>query len=492
MQTKTPFLTGFPTLLSGSAKRKNQDIVASDFQSLQLKDGGELSQQLHHEIPAQLLADHTESARERIYTDIVVFWAFLGQVLSDDKSCKKAVSRVKQWLRRKGKPEPSSATTSYCNARMRLPVDMLQAVNTHLYDQLDRELPRDSLWRGFSIFAEDGTSVQAPDTEANQKEFPQPSTQADGCGFPVVGLVGLVSLGHGGLRDFSCDEVNGSEHKGHQENLVHLGKGDLLIGDRLYSSYEIITTLQQKEVAYIGRPHPGRKVDFRKGKKIAKNQRIITLDKPRQQTSSSLLSKEQWADLPDQVEVRLVRTYGPDRDGKKRKLYVITTLLDPIEYPSEEILSLYAHRWEIELNFRDIKTTMKMEMLRTKSPDLVKKEILMFMIAYNSIRLLMLKAGNVAGVNHRRISFKATIQVLEESKVNFVDIACHPRLLKNQRQALLSEIADHVVKARPGRNEPRKKKLRPKPYGWLQKPRHHYFEHFTDENPPAKILDRCS
>ena len=121
---------------------------------------------------------------------------------------------------------------------------------------------------------------------------------------------------------------------------------------------------------------------------------------------------------------------------------------------------------------------------------MIEKEILMFMIAYNAIRLLMLKAGNLAGVNHRRISFKATLQILDESRVNFVDIACHPRLLKTERHALLSEIADHVVKERPGRNEPRKKKLRPKAYGWIQKPRHQYFEHFTDNNPPSKILDQ--
>jgi len=485
MQINTPFLTGFPTLLCGSTKKTNQEIAATKFQALQLKDGGELSQQLRNEISAQFLSKHSESARDRIYTDIVVFWAFLGQVLSEDMSCKKAVSRVRQWFRRRGRKEPAADTASYCEARMRLPVEMLRATNAHLVDQLDRELPQDSTWRGFHVYAEDGTSVQAPDTVANQEVFPQPSSQAEGCGFPAVGLVGLVNLGHGGLKDFSCDQADGSEHKGHQENLVHLSYGDLLIGDRLYSSYEIIAGLMSKEVAYG-------KIDFRKGKKIAKNQRLVKWEKPRQQSPKSLLGKEEWEALPNELEIRLIKTMGPDRDGKKRTLYVISTLLHVDLYPAEEILSLYAHRWEIEMNFRDIKTTMKMEMLRTKSPAMIKKEILMFMIAYNAIRLLMLKAGNLAGVNHRRISFKATLQILDESRVNFVDIACHRKLRETERHALLSEIADHVVKERPGRNEPRKKKLRPKAYGWIQKPRHQYFEHFTDDNPPSKILDQCS
>lgn len=188
----------------------------------------------------------------------------------------------------------------------------------------------------------------------------------------------------------------------------------------------------------------------------------------------------------------MIRTQGPDREGRRRTLYIVTTLLDNVEYPAEEIVSLYAHRWEIELRYRDIKTTMGMEMLRTKTPEMIEKEILMYMIAYNLVRLLMLQAGKLYGINHRRISFKATIQILEEARVNFVDVADKPRIRAREKETLLDEIANKIVKERPGRNEPRKKKLRPKSYGWVQKPRHQYFEHFTNENPPSKILDQCA
>ncbi|MFT4639175.1 MAG: hypothetical protein ACI8T1_002499 [Verrucomicrobiales bacterium] len=147
------------------------------------------------------------------------------------------------------------------------------------------------------------------------------------------------------------------------------------------------------------------------------------------------------------------------------------------------------HRWEIELRFRDIKTMMRMAMIVTKSPERVHTEVLMHMIAYNAIRLLMLKAGKARGVSHRRISFKGVIQVMEESRVGFEKAS--GKTHQKEKDNLLRRIAERVVIERPGRNEPRKKKRRPKSYGWLQKPRHSYFEHFRDENPPRKILDEA-
>lgn len=492
MLTKTPFLPGLSTLLCGSAKRKNQDIVAAKYKGLAENGIGELSQQLSNELPAEFLQSLSETKRERVYTNVVTFWAFLGQVIAEDQSCRRAVSRVRQWFKRQKREVPSSDTKSYCSARYALPVEMLKSVHRHICDQLDRELPTDSLWRGFSVYAEDGTSAHMPDTEANQEKYPQPCTQDEGCGFPVIKLCGLINLGHGGLRDFTGSAIETSEQKGHDQLETYLTKGDLLIGDRLYSSFEIITRLKVKGIEYIGRHHHARKIDFRRGKKISKNQRIVSWSKPPIQQSSSCVSKEEWEALPASIEMRLIRTKGPDRNGKLRTLYVVTTLLDQIKYPAEEVSSLYAHRWEIEVRFRDIKTTMGMELLRTKAPEMVEKEILMYMIAYNLVRLLMLKAGNLYQVNHRRISFKAAIQILEEARTNFVDIADKPRLRAGEKDIMLGEIAEQIVPERPGRSEPRHKKRRFKPYGWIQRPRHQYFSHFKYDNPPAKVLDQCA
>ena len=491
MLTKTPFLAGFSTLLCGRSKRKKQDVLVEQRKGICERSPDGLSKQLNSEISPELLSSQSATQRDRIYPNAVTFWAFLAQVLSEDGSCARAVARVQEWMHAKGLPVPSASTSSYAEARKVLPIEMLREVNRSLCDQLDQTLSTDDQWRGFRVKAEDGTSVQMPDTPANQAAYPQPSGQAPGCGFPVIGLVGLIDLNHGGLRDFAESTVETGELRGHDQLETYLKEGDLSVGDRLYSSYEGIARLKGKGVEFIGRNHQARKLDFRKGRKIGPNERLQKWIKPRQQPSLSRLPAKEWEALPDEIEMRIIRTKGPDREGKQRTRYVVTTLIDAEKYPLEEVASLYVHRWEIELRFRDIKTTMGMEMLRTKSSEMVRKEVMMHMIAYNAIRLLMLKAGKACGVSHRRISFKGVIQVMEESRLGFEKAIGKPRQEAKEKDNLLRRIAERVVIERPGRNEPRKKKRRPKSYGWLQKPRHTYFEHFRDENPPRKILDEA-
>ena len=492
MPKTTAFLTGFSALLCGRAKRKMQEVLASKRKALHEDSGPEISHQLRDEIAPELLDRHSVTERVRVYPNPLTFWAFLCQVIGEDGSCARAVARVQQWTRERNLPVPSADTSSYTSARQALPIEMLQAVNSSLCDQLDQNLTEDGLWRGLRIKAEDGTSAQMPDSAANREAYPYPSGQAEGCGFPVIGLVGLIDLGHGGLKDFAHSTIQTGELRGHDELEGYLREGDVHVADRLYSSYEVLARQREKRVGFIGRNHQARKMDFRKGRKIGPNERIQTWTKPRQQPKQSRLNSERWAALPEKMEVRVIRTKGPDRQGRQRTRYLITTLLDHHKYPWDEVASLYIHRWEIELRFRDIKTTMGMELLRTKSPDMVHKEVLMHMIAYNVVRLLMLKAGNVHGVNHRRISFKGVLQVLEECRSGFGKVVGKPRLLERERDNLWLRIAERIVDERPGRNEPRKKKRRPKSYGWLQKPRHSYFEYFRNENPPSKILDQAA
>jgi hypothetical protein len=489
MLTKTPFLAGFSTLLCGSPKRRKQDILQAQRANIRDRCPDGLSRQLATEIPAELVRSHRNTQRDRVYPNEVTFWAFLAQVICADHSCAKAVARVQQWMRTSKRKVPSAATGSYVEARAKLPIDMLREVNVSLCDQLDANLPEANRWHGLNVKSEDGTSAQMPDTAANQADYPQPGTQAAGCGLPVIELVGLIDLGHGGLRDFSHSDIDTGELRGHDQLEPQLAKGDVLVADRIYSSYEVIARLRQREVAFIGRNHQSRKCDFRRGKKIGPNERIQVWQRPRQQPVLSRLSPEQWAHLPERMEMRIIRVKGPNREGKQRTRYIVSTLLDADEYPWEEVASLYMHRWEIELRFRDIKTTMGMEMLRTQSPEMVRKEVLMHMIAYNVVRLLMLKAAVATGVNHRRISFKGTLQVIEESRVGFEKTTGSVRQLGLEKDNLLERIVERVVPHRPGRNEPRKKKRRPKSYGWLQRPRHEYFEHFTNPDPPKKILD---
>ena len=489
MKQTTPFLTGFPSTLFGSAKRSAQDIIAKQRQSL-IEGTLDLQQQFLEEVPPELLAKHSATERNRHYPDSMTFWAFFSQVTNDDASCAATVARVQAWAEQRGLPVPSANTGAYCQARSDLPVEMLRAVNDALLGQLDMHLPISSDWRGMRPRAEDGTSAQMPDTDLNREKYPYSHGQQVGCGFPTVRLGGLIDLSHGGMCEFACNDMNTSELTNHNELEKHLKKGDLFIGDRLYSSYELIVRLPSKGVHFAGRTHQARKIDFRKGKKISPNERLVIWYKPSRQPKGSQLSEEEWAALPDQLQIRLIRCKGPDREGKQKTRYLATTLLDPVAYPADEVASLYFHRWEIEVRFRDIKTTLGMEMLRTKSPEMIEKELLMHQIVYNLMRLVMLKAAVENGVNHRRLSFRGIQQVVLAFVDNFRDLANRPILWAQQRAKMWLHVVERIVVERPGRNEPRRVKRRPKCSRWLQKPRHEYFEHFRSENPPIKILDQ--
>ena len=240
MKNTTPFLTGFSALFHGRSKRSVQAVLSGKRHAL-LEGGIDIQQQLRDEIPPDLLEKHSQSERTRAYPDELVFWAFLLQVSSDDSSCSNAVTHVQQWAADKGLPVPSSNTASYCEARCQLPVEMLQAVHRSLCEQLDANLPERLRWRGLRPLAEDGTSAQMPDTPANREFWHYPSGPSEGCGFPVVRLGGLVDLSHGGLRDFACSDLDTSELRAHEKlQERHLGPGDLLIADRLYSGFELI------------------------------------------------------------------------------------------------------------------------------------------------------------------------------------------------------------------------------------------------------------
>ena len=343
MTQKSPFLAGFSALLCGRSKTKIQEILTRKRQAL-LEDGIDIAQQFRDEIDPDLLERFSCTKRVRTYPQPLTFWAYLLQTASDDASCAAAVANVQSWAKQKGLPIPSSATGGYCQARSHLPEEMLREINRSLCQQLDANLPEERTWRGLRPKAEDGTTTQMPDTEPNRETWPYPAGQAPGCGFPMVRLGGLIDLSHGGLCDFSHASMAEGEIHGHfQLAAEHLGPGDLHIADRLYSTYEVVARNKKNGVEFLGRNHQARKVDFRKGRKISPNQRLIEWVKPRQRSKGCRLSQEEWAALPEKMTIRLIRCYGPDRQGKKKVRYIVTTLLDHKEYPEEEVTSLYFH-----------------------------------------------------------------------------------------------------------------------------------------------------
>ena len=485
---KTPFLSGFPTTLFGSAKRRLQAGLASGREA----GGPGVADALGEEIPASIFERYEAGRRTRVYPLVVTFWAMLTQALREDASCAAAVAEVAAWRAGLGEPVASAGTSAYCQARARLPEDLLRDAGTAVSASLERERPGEALWRGHRVLAVDGTEVQMPDTAENRAAFPQPAGQEEGCGFPVARLVGLLDLCAGGWLEIAISARSSAENHGMARLLAHIRAGDVLVGDRLYCSYEQLAVLRGLGAHFVGRHHQARKVDFRRGRRLGPDERLVTWARPRRQPPGSTLDAEAWAALPETMEVRIIRARVHSREGGRETIYIATTLTGPATHPAAEVASINLHRWEIELRIRDIKSTMGMDMLRCRTPPMVRREILAHMVAYNALRLLMLRSAHAHGAAHRRIGFKGALQVVAASARRFAGTRGRPRLRARARDGMMAAIAAQETRERPGRNEPRRVKRRPKCTRWLQRPRREHPEHFKVDKPARKVLDETT
>jgi hypothetical protein len=261
--------------------------------------------------------------------------------------------------------------------------------------------------------------------------------------------------------------------------------GDVVIADRAFCSYELIAKLGGRRVDCVMRLHQKREttLNWRKGRKLGPDSRIVVWNKPPQRGKCGI-TEEEWERVPETMEVRLVRIEAPGRDGKMRKIYLATTLLDGERYPSAEIAALYAERWKIEVKFRDIKTTMGMERLNVKSPEMALKTLRLIRIVYNLVKALQLEAIRGEDVVLDDLSFKATLDAIGEFRTRFTGLLRHPRLLASspprllasKRRELEERILERILLIRPRRSEPRVTKTRPKNYSLLTAPRRDYVE----------------
>jgi hypothetical protein len=309
-----------------------------------------------------------------------------------------------------------------------------------------------------------------PDTPQNQRAYPQSGEQKPGCGFPFMKVVGIFSLSTGALLDYA----QGNKHQ-HELRLLHrlldtFTPGDLALADRGFSCYTLLALLWRKNVPALLRLHHSRSDDLRRGKGLGKNDRLVAWRKP-QNWERRYLPLTLWKRIAPELQVRILR-YTLRRAGfRTRSLTLVTTLMDAQLYPAQELALLYARRWQIELWFRDIKTSMGMEVLRCQSPKMIHKELEMFFTAYNLIRCLMLQACQQYQVDRQRLSFKGTVDGVRQ----FAAAVAQAPSRKKQKELigkLLQTIATDLVPERPGRREPRAVKRRPKPCAWLTKPRH--------------------
>ena len=396
---------------------------------------------------------------DRIFSPLVTLWVFLGQVLSGDQSCRAAVARLIAHRVSQGLKPCSSETGAYCQARKRLPEAFFSAVAFLVGRTLDAKVDPQWLWKGRRVYLFDGSTVSMPDTRENQQAYPQLYNQKPGTGFPIARIAAIISLSCGAILNLGICRYAG---KGQGEvSLLRqlwsiLCPGDVLLTDCLMSNWAGITLLQQRGVETVSRLNKAvRSADFRRGKRLGKDDHLVRWKKP---TSIRSLDRPTYKSLPEFLTIREARIRVEQPGFRTKVIVVVTTLLDPEQTTTEDLALLYRERWNNELDLRSIKITLQMDILRCKTPELVRKEIGTHVLAYNLIRTIMAQAAIQHAIPPRSISFKATLQALEAFQPM---IACQGYRGLSHREELyrhlLQAIAQHRVADRPDRFEPRVK-----------------------------------
>lgn len=326
-------------------------------------------------LPPALLAQADEglNSRERVFSLRRTFFGFLYQVLNPDCPCREVVRQIQALFALHRRGPVDEATGGYCQARARLPWDILPRLRCAAAAHAEKAR---RLWRGLCVKVVDGTTTSLPDTLKNQRAYPQSGAQKAGCGFPLLRLVGVFSLSTGALLDYAKGDKHQHELGLLQRLLQQFKPGDLVLADRGFSTYTLLALLLGRGVHSLFRLHQARPTDLRKGKRLGKNDRLFVWDKP--WLRPAYLPRFIWKRIPEQITVRVLRFNLRVPGFRVHSVTLVTTLLDPQKYPAEELAYLYAERWRVELWFRDIKTSMGMEVLRCKSPRMVHKELGLF------------------------------------------------------------------------------------------------------------------
>jgi Transposase DDE domain len=453
----------------------NQGSVFSQVESIQRQfaqaPGLPFADLLPAEFIVQLLDELGVEFRDRDYPPLVVLAMFLGQSSDADPSLKQAVARLIAQRVAEGKKACSSNTSAYSRARRRLPEKVLAELTRHTGKELMTQAPNEWSWHGRAVKVVDGSTASMPDTKANQKEYPQPSSQKPGLGFPIVRFVVIFALAVGTVLDAAFCPYQGKENSELALfRRLHDGlqAGDIVLADRYFCSFFDIAELMRRGVDVVMRQHQKRKTDFRRGVQIGKYDHLVVWKKPQR---PDWMDAETYQQYPDEIVMRELRVHvkGRHRKVRSRTITVATTLCDHEEYRKADVAELYRLRWQAELNLRSLKTVMQMDVLRGKSPEMVRKEMWAHFLAYNLVRKVMCQAANEFKLKPWKISFKGTLQTLNAFAMPL--LTCPRSRLPEVIEEMLLAIARHGVGGRPNRVEPRRVKHRPKPHKLLNKPR---------------------
>jgi len=405
-----------------------------------------------------------------IYTPAVTVWVFLAQCLSPDHSCRDAVAQLIAWRVARGLKPCSAETGAYCTARNSLPEKAIHELVRDTGKQVENESPETWLWHGRKVRVVDGSTVTMPDTPKNQAVYPHIKSQMPGCGFPIARILTIFSLSVGTVLEAAIGQYKGKqtgENSLFRQLYDVLAKGDVVLADRCFSGWCDIALALARGVDLVVRKHQLRPTDFRRGKRLGRDDHLVVWSRPQRPT---WMSVEQYETLPEELTLREVRIRVEQKGFRTKSLVVVTTLLDAEPYPPEEIALLYRRRWQAELHLRSLKVVLQMDHLRCKTPERVRNEFYMHLVSYNLIRGVMSAAAFQSGGSPWEISFKGTLQTLS----HFLPVLLADATTDAWCKALLTAVATHVVGHRPDRFEPRRVKRRPKPYKLLQKHRRLY------------------
>ena len=460
---KNKYFKGFSHLF-GRARKSASRTLKERFDEIRGRAPGQLHSLFAKAVEPEKIAG-TGGCRERLFPADVTFWGMLGQVFRDG-SLRDAVREIQASVCAGGScRELGGGTGSYSDARQRLPQSSVDAAHRRVCEKMSAS---GGFWGERRVMVVDGTSAQLQDTPANQEEYPQPIGQKPGCGFPVMQIVALFNLGSAALERFSCSPQTAGEGSMFDVELMeHLQAGDVLLGDRLYGSYLHFASLAARGVDVVTRLHGSRA--WPKG--VRGDDVLVQWKRPAPSARAQHVTLEEWEALPATLTVRYVR-YRIDIAGFRTRHVMVATTLG--QMPAKELAQLYLRRWDIELCFDDIKTTMGMDFIRAKSPAMAIKMLTMYAIAYNLVRLLMQQAARATGLHgadthSMRLSFKGAL----DATLRFVaEMAQATRKgWHNLREKLFRTIAADCLPRRRQRFDPRVVKRRPKPFPRMTAPR---------------------
>jgi Transposase DDE domain len=409
--------------------------------------------------------------RDRFFTPDVVLWAFLSQVLDDDHSQQAAVARVIAFFTMQGLDSPSANTSAYSQARSNLPEEVISNLARGSAEEMKREIPSHLLWKDkYHPKLMDGSTISMPDTQENQECYPQPDSQKSGIGFPIARIVTVTSHITGMVLDLAIGPYSGKktgEHALLRKLMPVFEPDDIAMGDCYYASYFLLAQLIKSNINAVFPIHNARNHDFRTGELLGEKDHIVRWKKP---AKPEWMDQETYDQVQDKITVREVEIKNERKGYRTKTRILVTTFLDPVSVSKEDLAMLYDYRWCIELDLRSLKQTMHMDILRGKTPMMVRKEIWAHLLAYNLIRKVMCQAAVIHNKNPRHLSFKLALQMIEA----FRDAGIFCEKNSNAYALLLKAIAHKKVGNRAGRREPRMVKRRPKPFPRLQKARQFY------------------